>query len=91
MSGSHKYTFSEGCCICATKNSTSQFRPWYEHYSEDVYCRVFTLHSLDGRRGHVCNPCVLYIKRAIDPSKHSGADHSKVMQPSIDPSCNLVK
>ncbi|KAK7107914.1 ABC transporter F family member 4-like [Littorina saxatilis] len=65
MTTSHKYNRSEGCSICATKNSTSQFRPWYDHYTEETYCRVFRLDVFDGRRGFVCNPCVLYIKRAI--------------------------
>lgn len=85
MACNHKYNRSEGCSICATKNSTSQFRPWYDHYPEECYCRVFRLENLDGRRGYVCNPCVLYIKRAIqsldNPSKEqlqNPPDHTKV-------------
>ena len=46
---------------------------------------MFRLENLDGRRGYVCNPCVLYIKRAIqsldNPSKEqlqNPPDHTKV-------------
>ncbi|KAL8573514.1 hypothetical protein ACOMHN_047785 [Nucella lapillus] len=71
MTNNNRYFLSEGCCICGTKHSTSQFRPWFEHYPEETFCRVFKMQSLQGRRGHLCNPCVLFIKRTVQSMDNS--------------------
>ena len=82
-----KYHRPEGCAVCSIQHSSSVFRRWYEVLPEEDYCRIFKLQTLDGRRGYICNPCVLYMKRAIqsldNPSKsqlQNPPDHTKVSE-----------
>ncbi|KAK7491323.1 hypothetical protein BaRGS_00017424 [Batillaria attramentaria] len=54
-----------GCCICALKSSSSRYAIYNakKRFTEDFLCAVFRLSSMDSRRGYMCNPCVLLVKR----------------------------
>ncbi|PAA55089.1 hypothetical protein BOX15_Mlig022462g2 [Macrostomum lignano] len=71
-----QFRSKEGCCICATKSSTTRFQPSADF--ESNFLAVFGAKARQ-RTGQICNACVLCVKRGggATGSGVGGASSSK--------------